>query len=86
MPDPRITIYPQEVKSFAGRTRGYVVRILKEQWNHPVRYAVKDSNGNIIAAGTVNQNTPYHEFLVKPNVAFDVANVGNWPLIVTYPQ
>ncbi len=69
---------------FPGRAEGYVIKIRKEQWNHPVRFIAKDDRGEIIAAGTVPQDRPEAEFLVHQNVGFTVINVGEWTLIVEW--
>lgn len=81
---PSQTLQPQEPVVFGGRPQGYVIHIRKQQFNHPVRYIAKDTNDNIIAAGTVPQNRTADEFLVHPNVGFTLINVGTWSLIVDW--
>jgi hypothetical protein len=73
--------------SQAGRARGYVVRIRKQQWNHPVYYVVRDDvTGANLAAGRVGPGTTYSPDIVVPaNHQFTVLNVGNWPLDFGYP-
>jgi hypothetical protein len=78
-------IAPQDHLNFPGRPQGYVVRIGKQQWNHPVRFVAKDTRNVIIAAGTVQQGVPFREFLVHPNTGFTVLNVGEWTLVAQWP-
>ena len=75
---------PQQPLAFGGRPAGYVIRIRKQQWNHPVRFLANDENGQAVGAGTVPQNRGFESFLVHQDVGFTVVNVGVWPLIVEW--
>jgi hypothetical protein len=82
---PQTQLAPQQPATAPARAQGYVVRVSKTQWNHPVRYVVKDTRDVVIAAGTVPQGRPHDEFLVKQNVGFTAVNVGQWDLIIAWP-
>jgi hypothetical protein len=76
----------QSQMNFAGRPQGYVLRISKQEWKHPVTYIVRDATGATIAAGRVRPGTADSgDILVHPNTSFQIINVGVWPLTVTHP-
>lgn len=83
---PSTVVLPKDSRHFDGRPQGYVVRVSKTVFNHPVRFIAKDDGGTIIAEGTVPQNQPFREFLVRQNVGFDIINVGEWNMDVGWPQ
>lgn len=76
----------QSEMRFPGRAQGYVLRIAKQQWNHPVTYVIRRDDGAVAAAGRVIAGTQYSEDIVIPqNMGFTVINVGVWPLTVSHP-
>ncbi|EPC03320.1 hypothetical protein L861_17410 [Litchfieldella anticariensis FP35 = DSM 16096] len=81
-----VSVPPQSEMNFGPRPQGYVFRISKQFWKHPVTYIVRDATGATIAAGRVRPGEPDSgDILVHRNTAFQVINVGVWPLTVTYP-
>lgn len=81
---PATTVNPGDSRHFDGRANGYIIRVSKVVWNHVVRYIAK-AGDHIIDEGTVPVGIPYREFLVHPNTAFDIINVGTWDMDVAWP-
>lgn len=82
---PSTVVNPQDTRSFDARQQGYSVKVSKTQWSHVVRFIAMDSRGTIIAEGTVPVGVPDREFLVHQNVGFNIANVGEWDMEVSWP-
>ena len=75
----------QSQMNFNGRPQGYVLRISKQNWKHPVTYIIRDATGATIAAGrVVSGQVDSGDILVHRNTSFQIINVGVWPLTVTY--